>query len=545
MSFEDVLQRHCARAVPIILIDNAIDELSTVHQVLQAVRQDEDRGHDLLYLWSLSNGLQIAGATPSGKQAAAERYLQDAVKNERVGGFTTNPYSALIAIGLIVREMKQAGTGDRAGFVFFMGDRLLSPQDNDQCNQCIQTFMDIRDDLKTSQSCVYLIGIDFNIPKELKEHIVVLNAPLPSEDKYGEIVDECYSSYRTAFESRGTLENVDYHLEEEDRSQFVEALKGMSPFAAEQTVYLSTDMDGMSIGEMRQRAIQQINSTKGLSVYRGDNHGFAAIGGLDSIKAYANRLTDGKLKPKLLVYADEVEKMLGGSSGGDTSGISQNYLGTLLSEMQDTNALGMLLTGVYGAGKSEFAKRWGEEAGVLTIHLDMAGMKDSLVGNSEANLRRAMNVIKSIGGTDGGIIYMATCNRISQLPPEFKRRFNLGTFFFYFPDEAERAVIWDIYMKKYELKPPPLNTPAFDLNWTGAEIESCCRLAYLMQCDVVEAAGRIVPVATTAKEEIDRLVDEATGRFLSCSGPGVFTKPSAAAAYLAKDKPVKRTTSFN
>ena len=51
------------------------------------------------------------------------------------------------------------------------------------------------------------------------------------------------------------------------------------------------------------------------------------------------------------------EKVISGSGGGDTSGISQNFLGTLLSEMQDTNALGMLLTGVYGCAKSEFAKR--------------------------------------------------------------------------------------------------------------------------------------------------------------------------------------------
>ena len=162
------------------------------------------------------------------------------------------------------------------------------------------------------------------------------------------------------------------------------------------------------------------------------------------------------------------------------------------------------------------------------------------MGNSEANLRRAMNTIRSIGGEDGGIVYLATCNRISQLPPEFKRRFNLGTFFFYFPDEQERQAIWAIYRKKYGIPEEDLISVTTDKSWTGAEIESCCRLAYLMGCSLEEAATRIVPVATTAREEINALVDEATGRFLSCSHSGVFQRPAKKSVGTEE-----RRTSFN
>lgn len=536
MTFSESLKRHCARAVPIVLVDNAIDELATVADILNSVKFEGDSGQDLLYVWSQSNGLQASGN--SVKFAAAERYLQEAAKGEPANGFTNNPYSALLVVNKLVNSVREAGKSERCGFVFYMGDRVLRQSDNDSYGLCIQAIMDMRDTLKFNQSTMYLVGIDFDVPKELKEHIVILQAELPSDDHYNKVVDVCYSKYREARELvlGKTNEFRDYKLSPKDKELFVESLKGMSAFAAEQTVYLSTDMNGMHVSEMRQRAIQTINSTRGLSVHHGDGRGFSVVGGLDSIKSYASRLTNGKLKPKLIVYADEVDKTIAGSSGGDTSGISQNFLGTWLSEMQDTNALGMLLTGVYGAGKSEFAKRWGEEAGVLTIHLDLAGMKDSLVGNSEANLRRAMNVIKSIGGTDGGIIYLATCNRIGQLPPEFKRRFNLGTFFFYFPDEKEKAVIWDIYRKKYGIPSTDLISVTTDKNWTGAEIESCCRLAYLMGCTLEEAATRIVPVATTAREEIDKLVDEATGRFLSCSHSGVFQRPSKAGSSETKER---------
>jgi hypothetical protein len=39
-----------------------------------------------------------------------------------------------------------------------------------------------------------------------------------------------------------------------------------------------------------------------------------------------------------------------------------------------------------------------------------------------------------------------------------------------------------------------------DTNWTGAEIESCCRMASLFDVPLVQAAQNVVPVAVTAGE---------------------------------------------
>ena len=39
----------------------------------------------------------------------------------------------------------------------------------------------------------------------------------------------------------------------------------------------------------------------------------------------------------------------------------------------------------------------------------------------------------------------------TSLPPELRRRFTLGTFFFDLPLREERKAIWDIYFKNWNL----------------------------------------------------------------------------------------------
>jgi hypothetical protein len=527
MNFEQTLHRHHARSVPIILIDGAIDELATGRQVLDALEPH----HNIAYIWSCSEGIETS--SKSREFAAAAKYLDAAKSNPDIGPYTTNPDVALRALKHIMYEVDAARKDESVGVLMYMGDRILGPENADR-NTVVQLLMDMRDVLKVNQSCVYLVGITFNVPPELKEHIIVLNAPMPTKETYVSKIEEVTAKLKE------TTPGTDFDLTEDKRESYVSILRGTSEFAAEQMLYLATDEAGIDGALLRERAIQTINSTKGLSVHKGDGRGFDAIGGLDGIKDYARSLLAGRLDLRCIVYADEVEKTLSGATGGDTSGVSGNFLGKWLSEIQDTNALGLLCTGIPGCAKSEFAKRLGEEADALTINFDLAGMKDSLVGNSEANLSRALRTIREIGGTEGGILYIATSNRIAHLPPEFRRRFNLGTFFFSFPDDTEQTVIVEIYIDRYKLTPEQDDRETFSMpGWTGAEIESCCRLAHLMDCKLSEAARFVVPVKETAKEEIEKLIDQANGRFLDASHGGVFTKPMRSAAKTT------RKSSFN
>jgi hypothetical protein len=48
-------------------------------------------------------------------------------------------------------------------------------------------------------------------------------------------------------------------------------------------------------------------------------------------------------------------------------------------------------------------------------------------------------------------------------------------------------------------------------------------MAWDMGLTLAEAAEYVVPVATSAKEQIQRLRTQATGRFISASHPGLYT----------------------
>ena len=176
---------------------------------------------------------------------------------------------------------------------------------------------------------------------------------------------------------------------------------------------------------------------------------------------------------------------------------------------------------VHNSGKSMLAKAAGNEGGIPTVQLDLGACKGSLVGESERQLRHALKVITSI--SNGKSLWLATCNSLNEMPPELRRRFKLGTFFFDLPSKEERLVIWRMYIKKFGLAVSAGNGPGIDDDgWTGAEISQACEVAWRLGCGLDEAAGYVVPVARSAGQQIEALRRHADGRFLSASYKGVY-----------------------
>jgi len=228
---------------------------------------------------------------------------------------------------------------------------------------------------------------------------------------------------------------------------------------------------------------------------------------------------------------------------------------------------GVLLLGVPGTGKSAFCKALGNETNRPTLTLDIGALMGSLVGQTEANIRQALQItdamapcicfldeidkalsgVASSGSTDSGVsarlfgtfltwlndhqsdvFVVCTCNDITKLPPEFSRaeRFD-GIFFLDLPGTSQKGAIWKLYLDMFGLDTDQHKPKTKD--WTGAEIRSCCRLAALLDVPLLEAAKNVVPVAVTAAESVSRLKSWASGRCLDADVPGIYNPTGMAA----------------
>jgi SpoVK/Ycf46/Vps4 family AAA+-type ATPase len=185
---------------------------------------------------------------------------------------------------------------------------------------------------------------------------------------------------------------------------------------------------------------------------------------------------------------------------------------------------GVLNVGVWGTGKSLSVKCLGSEWGLPVVSLEMGRLRSSGVGESEANVYRALRIIesaapcivwidegeKSLSGgqssaqSDAGttnrtigifstwlqetkakVTLAITANTLKTLPVEFVNRMD-ERFFFDLPSEEERIDILKIHLKQRNLDPMK-----FDLamladkarSMVGREIEQCIKAALVESFD--------------------------------------------------------------
>lgn len=368
----------------------------------------------------------------------------------------------------------------------------------------MQALWNCRDSIKKHGCMIVLIGPLMKLPIELKNDVVLITEPLPDHRELGTILDNIAS------EAELKPSQI------EDREIVIDTMTGTSAFGAEQILAMSITREGIDQDQLWERKRKMIEQTPGLAVWKGGSR-FEDLGGLDNLKDFLTRiLTSGQTPCRAIGFIDEIEKGLAGASG-DLSGTSQDQLQVFLKVMQDFSIPGIILVGHAGTGKSEIAKAAGNVAQCPVISIDTGAMKDSLVGGSEARIRTAMEVFKAVSQGKG--MFIATCNKISSLPPELRRRFTLGTFFVDLPSPAERANIWPIWMKRYDLKKQEL--PECD-GWTGAEIKACCDVSYRTGLPLREAARFVVPIIRSAPEAVEALRQLANNRFIDAHNPGIY-----------------------
>lgn len=359
---------------------------------------------------------------------------------------------------------------------------------------------------------VVILSCEVKIPPELEKHFVVIDHELPNRETLAEICEG---------------------MELEHSDACLDAAAGLTRYEAEGAFALSSIRGKTkvvapdTVWDIKAGALKKAGT---LELHRGDEK-FADLGGLDGVKEFCMQA---------LTHGSETAK-----------------------------PRGILLLGVPGAGKSAFSKALGNEVGRPTITMDFGSLMGSLVGESEAKTRQALQVVdrmapcilfcdeieKGLSGAssdhngDSGVsqrmfgtlltwlndhesdvFFIGTCNDIKQLTSvssgAFTRaeRFD-GIFFIDLPSEEQRRQIWQMYAKKYRLSgAETCDGVDGDHDWTGAEIKSCCRLAALLGISLVEASKMVVPVARTAGAQIANLREWADGKALDANRRGIYSR---------------------
>src|SRR4051794_27348328 len=327
---------------------------------------------------------------------------------------------------------------------------------------------------KQARTFVVILAPVVNIPVELEKLFVVIEHDLPDRDQLGAI-------------ARGVATEPGELPEGDGLGAVLDAAAGLTRLEAENAFSLSLVRHGRlapdALWDIKSGALKKSGL---LTLHRGGET-FTGLGGLEALKGFCARaLRPGRRRP--------------------------------------VRPRGVLLLSPPGCGKSAFAKSLGNETGRPTLVVDVGALFGSLVGQTESNVRQALKLldamapcvafldeidkgfsgVASSGQTDSGVgarlfgsflcwlndhtsdvFVVATSNEIAKLPPEMSRaeRFD-GVFFVDLPGPREKEVIWRMYVAKFGLDADQRRPR--DVDWSGAEIKACCRLAALLDVPLVE-----------------------------------------------------------
>jgi SpoVK/Ycf46/Vps4 family AAA+-type ATPase len=455
-----------------------------------------------------------------------------------------------------IEENEEAQTPDAALDFFNEQDNSIllledfHPDLTEDKPRIIKTFRNIA--LRDNPQKTLVISQPFpHLPRELEKETHIIDLPYPDSKD----IEAIYQKVRAEYHISGS-KTPDQEL--------IEAALGLTIMEAEKAFSLAYIENGaLTAAEVPLviREKENVIKKSGYLEYYHPKEEMKDVGGLDNLKDWLTKRGRGFDK------------------GASEFGLNPPR--------------GILLLGIPGTGKSLTAKAIGNLWRFPLLRLDMGKIFGGIVGESEKNIREALNIaeaiapsilwideiekgmsgISSSGSTDGGttarvlgtfltwmqekakpVFVVATANDISQLPPELLRKGRVDEIFFVdLPTQKEREEIFKIHLKKKLRKPADFDTPRIaekSKGFSGAELEEALKDALFqaydkerMLCDndILEALEKTFPLSRTMHETIDKMRLWAKSRAVAASKE----EPEKLDAEKDKDVPKLKQETYN
>jgi hypothetical protein len=369
---------------------------------------------------------------------------------------------------------------------------------------------------KQDRTFVVVLSPVINLPVELERQFVVIGHDLPGQEQLQQI-------------ARGIATEPGELPGGPDLDRVLDAAAGLTRMEAEGAFSLSLIRHGTlqpdAVWQLKSGMLQKSGL---LTLHRGGET-FADLGGLDALKGFTKRALNSTrrangVRPKGLLLLSppgcgksQFCKALGNEVGRPTLVLDVGALmGSLVGQTEERTRQALKIVDAMAP------------CVLFVDEIEKALSGSSGQTDSGVSARMMGSLLSWLSDHESDVFAVATSNDVSKLPPEFSRaeRWD-GTFFLDLPGHREKDAIWRMYVQRFSLDPE--QSRPNDRDWTGAEIKSACRLAALLDVSLVEAAQNVVPIAITAAESVERLRNWASGRCLSADHTGIYTRNSGGA----------------
>ena len=371
------------------------------------------------------------------------------------------------------------------------------------------------------RATIFILSPILRIPKEIEKYITVIEMDYLTDAEILDIIQRLAKEHEIHFPDRLIKD-------------YANAFKGLSEFEIQNILKLifskNEDITRSQIGCIFEQKQQMIKKAGILEMVT-PKESLEDIGGLENLKD----------------WLQQKEKVLSDMEGAKDFGVDMPK--------------GVLIAGLSGCGKSISAKAAAKLFNIPLLRLDMGRLLGKYIGESEANMRKAIELAEaispcvlwvdelekafaSIGGEGSGaevttrlfgsfltwlqekdtpVFVVATANDIMNLPPELLRKGRFDEIFYVgLPKRAEQKTIFEIHIKKR--RPNDLSDIQIDKllehtkGFSGADIEGVVRESVekafadrkskLTTDCLLEAIKNTHPLSEIMKDTIDKMQKE-------------------------------------